>query len=62
MGSTDTSRSINFALIGHAGDGKTTLADSLLLAAGVVALTVGVGLWSSVDLFRRTPLDALRNE
>jgi translation elongation factor EF-G len=28
MGSTDTSRSINFALIGHAGDGKTTLADS----------------------------------
>ncbi|MEZ4412949.1 MAG: FtsX-like permease family protein [Gemmatimonadales bacterium] len=34
----------------------------LLLAAGVVALTVGVGLWSSVDLFRRTPLDALRNE
>jgi len=34
----------------------------LLLAAGVVALTVGVGLWSSIDLFRRTPLDALRNE
>jgi putative ABC transport system permease protein len=34
----------------------------LFLAAGVVALTVGVGLWSSVDLFRRTPLDALRNE
>jgi len=34
----------------------------LALAAGVVALTVGVGLWSSVDLFRRTPLDALRNE
>lgn len=37
-------------------------APMLLLAAGVVALTVGVGLWSSVDLFRRTPLDALRNE
>ena len=34
----------------------------LLLAAGVVALTVGVGLWSSMDLFRRTPLDALRSE
>ena len=36
MGSADTSRSINFALIGHAGDGKTTLADSLLVAAGVI--------------------------
>ncbi|HEX5004060.1 MAG TPA: FtsX-like permease family protein [Gemmatimonadales bacterium] len=32
------------------------------LAAGVVALTVGVGLWHSVELFRRTPLDALRTE
>src|SRR5262245_44102095 len=28
-------RSISFALIGHGGDGKTTLADSLLFAAGV---------------------------
>ncbi|TFG46776.1 MAG: FtsX-like permease family protein [Gemmatimonadales bacterium] len=37
-------------------------ASMLLLATGVVTLTVGVGLWSSVDLFRRTPLDALRNE
>jgi len=34
----------------------------LILAAAVVTLTVGVGLWSSVELFRRTPLDALRNE
>jgi putative ABC transport system permease protein len=34
----------------------------LLLSAGVVALTVGVGFWSSIDLFRRTPLAALRNE
>jgi len=34
----------------------------LLLAGGVVALTAGTGIWSSVDLFRRTPLDALRNE
>ncbi|HXX49042.1 MAG TPA: elongation factor G [Myxococcota bacterium] len=32
---SDTRRSINFALIGHGGDGKTTLADSLLFAAGV---------------------------
>lgn len=33
-----------------------------LLAGGVVALTAGIGLWSSVDLFRRTPLEALRTE
>jgi len=32
------------------------------LAAGVVTLTAGIGLWSSVDLFRRTPLEALRAE
>jgi len=37
-------------------------APMLLLAAGVVLLTAGVGVWSSVDLFRRTPLDALRTE
>ena len=30
-------RSISFALIGHGGDGKTTLADSLLFAAGVTS-------------------------
>ena len=29
---SDIRRSINFALIGHGGDGKTTLADSLLFA------------------------------
>ncbi len=32
------------------------------LALGVVALTVGVGLLSSLDLFRRTPLEVLRAE
>lgn len=30
------------------------------LAAGVVALTVLVGLWSGTEAFRRTPLEALR--
>ena len=34
---SDIRRSINFALIGHGGDGKTTLADSLLFAAGVTS-------------------------
>ncbi|HTO05761.1 MAG TPA: elongation factor G [Myxococcota bacterium] len=34
---SDARRSINFALIGHGGDGKTTLADSLLLSAGVTS-------------------------
>jgi len=34
---SDIRRSINFALIGHGGDGKTTLADSLLLSAGVTS-------------------------
>ena len=34
----------------------------LSLAAGVVTLTAGVGIWNSADLFRRTPLDALRSE
>jgi putative ABC transport system permease protein len=32
------------------------------LALGVVALTVGVGLWSSTEVFRRTPLEVLREE
>src|SRR5258705_10356232 len=36
MGNEDR-RSISFALIGHGGDGKTTLADSLLFAAGVTS-------------------------
>jgi putative ABC transport system permease protein len=30
------------------------------LAAGVVALTVAIGLWNSVAAFRRTPLEILR--
>jgi elongation factor G len=34
--STDLSRIRSFALIGHGGDGKTTLADSVLMTAGVV--------------------------
>jgi putative ABC transport system permease protein len=33
-----------------------------LLALSVVGLTVGVGLLSSLDLFRRTPLAVLRAE
>lgn len=36
MGSPNPTRSRSFALIGHGGDGKTTLADSLLLAAGAI--------------------------
>ena len=32
---TDVSRTRSFALIGHAGDGKTTLADSVVMAGGV---------------------------
>jgi putative ABC transport system permease protein len=32
------------------------------LAAGVVALTVIVGLWNSTEAFRRTPLEVLRTE
>src|SRR5262245_11948638 len=34
---TEDRRSISFALIGHGGDGKTTLADSLLFAASVTS-------------------------
>jgi elongation factor G len=34
---SEVRRSINFALIGHGGDGKTTLADSLLWSAGVTS-------------------------
>jgi len=32
------------------------------LAAGVVALTLGVGLANSLDVVRRTPLEILREE
>jgi len=35
MNATDPSKTRTFCLIGHAGDGKTTLADSILMAAGV---------------------------
>ena len=33
---SDVSTTRNFALVGHGGDGKTTLADSIVMAAGVV--------------------------
>jgi putative ABC transport system permease protein len=32
------------------------------LAAGVVGMTVAVGLWGSSEVFRRTPLEVLRAE
>jgi elongation factor G len=35
MTAIDASKTRTFALIGHAGDGKTTLADSIVMAAGV---------------------------
>ncbi len=35
MSNTDLTRTRSFALIGHSGDGKTTLADGVLMAAGV---------------------------
>ena len=35
MSAIDASKTRTFALIGHAGDGKTTLADSIVMAAGV---------------------------
>ena len=36
MQGVEVSRTRNFALIGHAGDGKTTLGDSILHRAGAV--------------------------
>lgn len=32
------------------------------LAGGLVSLTLGVGLWSSLDVLRRPPLEVLRND
>ena len=36
MSITDPSSIRSFALVGHGGDGKTTLADSLVMAGGAV--------------------------
>ena len=35
---------------------------SRLLALALLALTVVTGLWTSLDLFRQSPLEVLREE
>ena len=48
MQNADVARTRSFALIGHAADGKTSLAEALLRAAGVTALTGSVAEGTSV--------------
>jgi putative ABC transport system permease protein len=53
-----------WALVRFAFDGRFALPALPLaaLGAGIVVLTVAVGLWGSSDVFRRTPLEVLRAE
>ncbi|MCP4007029.1 MAG: elongation factor G [bacterium] len=62
MGNAELSR--NYALIGHGGDGKTTLADGLLMAAGVTSRLGSVEEgssymnWLPEERTRRTSISA----